>query len=218
MSRLMISPRTVATKNINLGKIIIFCEGDTERYYFEYFAEIIKKDTVKYNNVVIITQNAGGNAQAVLNYAESFLKEEKNNQTYSQFGKYLIFDCDAPPNIASVINDANRSMYNYDLLVSNHFFETWLLMHFEDIDNVLSKRKTYEHLSNHLSAHYKKARKGLTREILQNGDINKAINFAKKLDKKYLSKGMSISGSIDKMNPYSNVYKLVEQLLELISP
>ena len=218
MSRLRLISRTVETKNINLGKIILFCEGNTEKYYFEYFADIINKDTGKYNNIVIITQNAGGNAQKVLNYAEDFLKEEKNNRAYSAYGKYLIFDCDAPPNIASVINIANKSVHNYILLVSNHFFETWLLMHFEDIDIVLSKKKTFERLSDHLSTQYKKARKGLTREILQKGDINKAIDFAKKLDEKYLSDEINISNSIEKMNPYSNVYKLVEQLLALISP
>ena len=218
MSRLRLISRTVETKNINLGKIILFCEGNTEKYYFEFFADIVNKNAGKYNNVVIVTQNAGGNAQAVLNYAESFLKEEKNNQTYSKYGKYLVFDCDAPPNIVSVINSANISTYGFILLVSNHFFETWLLMHFEDVDNALSKRKTYEHLSYHLSTRYKKAHKGLTREILQNGNINKAISFAKKLDEKYLFDGMSISSSIDKMNPYSNVYELVEQLLALISP
>lgn len=30
-------------KKVNIGRIIIFCEGKTEKYYFDYFAEIIKK-------------------------------------------------------------------------------------------------------------------------------------------------------------------------------
>ena len=217
MSKLKLSSRTVATKDINLGKIILFCEGKTEKYYFDYFADIINKDSGKYNDVIILTQNAKGNAQAVLNFAESFLSEEKSNREYSKHEKYLVFDCDAPPNIDSVICNAQQSTNDYILLVSNHFFETWLLMHFEDIDEALSKRKTYERLSNHLSAHYEKARKGLTREILQNGDINKAIEFARSLEKAYSSNGKSISSSIHEMNPYSNVYTLVEQLLALIS-
>ncbi len=39
--------RLVEIKSTHLGKIIIICEGKTEKYYFDYFAEIINK-TSKY--------------------------------------------------------------------------------------------------------------------------------------------------------------------------
>lgn len=211
------SPRTTETKNINLGKIILFCEGISEKFYFDYFADIINKDGNKYNNVVIKTETAGGNAQRVLDFAEDFLKSEENNRIYSSYDKHLIFDCDAPKDISSVISSAINRERDYKLNVSNPFFETWLLMHFEDVDSKLSKLKTYCQLSQHLSNKYKKGNKGYIREILSNGDIDKAIENAKQLEQKYENEGMTIFNAIRKMNPYTNIYTLVEQLMLIIS-
>ena len=47
--------------------------------------------------------------------------------------------------------------------------------------------------------------------------VEKAIENARKLEKKYNQLGKTIYDSIDDMNPYSNVYTLVEQLMLLIS-
>lgn len=152
MPKLHISlERTVATKKKNIGRIILFCEGKTEKYYFDYFADIINKNTNKFNNVVVQTKSAGGNAQRVLNFAENFLSKESNNRIYENYGKYLVFDCDAPKNISSVISSASEPNKDYTLLISNHFFETWLLMHFEEVDEKLSKNITYQRLSSHLT-------------------------------------------------------------------
>lgn len=218
MSRLHLSrQRITETKKQNIGKIILFCEGITEKYYFDYFAEIINKDENKYNNVVIETEAANGNAQAVLNYSNDFLSREDKNRLFSNYGKYLVFDCDAPNNIASIINNACSNSNEYHLLISNHFFETWLLMHFEEVNKKLSKRETYARLSAHLSEKYKKGRKGRIRQIISLGDIEKAIENAERLERQYVSKGKSIYDSIDDMNPYTNVYTLIQQLLLLIS-
>ena len=218
MARLQLSQqRVTAAKKLNIGKVILFCEGNTEKYYFDYFAQIINKNENKYNNVIIATEAANGNAQTVLNHSIDFLSIEANNRLFSNYGKYLVFDCDAPQDIASVITQAKANTNNYHLLVSNHFFETWLLMHFEEVDEKLSKRKTYERLSSHLTSQYKKGQKGRTREIILNGNVEKAIENARTLENQYIQLGKSIYDSIDDMNPYSNVYTLVEQLMLLIS-
>lgn len=218
MPRIRLSQqRKTEVKRQNIGKIVLFCEGATERYYFEYFATIINQDQNKYNNVVIATKLANGNAQQVLNYSEDFLAEEENNRLFANYGKYLVFDCDAPDNIASVITSARDNPNNFNLLVSNHFFETWLLMHFEEVECKLTKRQTYRRLSDHLSSKYKKGSKGRTREIVSNGDIEKAISNALKLENQYNAQGKTIYDSIEDMNPYTNMHTLIEQLLLLIS-
>lgn len=56
---------------------------------------------------------------------------------FSHYAKYLAFDCDDSPNIQSVIMKAK----DYELLISNYLFETWLLMHFEDVKEKISKKK-----------------------------------------------------------------------------
>lgn len=212
MGRTQLSPQRLSeTKKTNIGHIIIFCEGKTEKFYFDYFAEIIKKN--KYSEVEIVLETANGNAQTVLNYANSFMADDEHNHKYSTYGKYLVFDCDAPPNIQSVILAAK----DYELLISNYLFETWLLMHFEEVNVKLTKRQTYHRLSEHLTGAYLKGHKGKTREIIQNGEIEKAIDNAKILEQQYSAEEKDVFTSIRDMNPYTNIYKLIEQFMVEIS-
>ncbi len=212
MGRTVLSQkRLYETKKLNIGKIIVFCEGKTEKYYFDYFAEIINKN--KYTDVEVVLESANGNAQTVLNYAIDFLSIEENNRKYSNYGKYLVFDCDDPPTIQNVINNAS----SFELLVSNYLFETWLLMHFEDVDDKLSKRKIYRKLSEHLNKDYTKGHKGKTRKIILTGSIEKAIDNAKVLVDRYENEDKTIFAHIDEMNPYTSVYKLIEQFMVEIS-
>lgn len=47
MGRTQLTPRRLSeTKKTNIGRLIIFCEGKTEKFYFDYFAEIIKKTSI----------------------------------------------------------------------------------------------------------------------------------------------------------------------------
>ena len=212
MGRTKLSPQRLSeTRKINIGKVIIFCEGKTEKFYFDYFAEIVNK--TKYTDIEVVLETANGNAKTVLNYANTFLSDEGHNRKFSNYSKYLVFDCDAPPEIQTVINDA----YNYELLVSNHFFELWLLMHFEEVDTTLTKRETYRHLNVFLHNDYSKGHKGKTREIITNGSIEKAIDNAIRFEQKYKADNLNIFSNIDQMNPYTNVYKLVEQFMAHIS-
>ena len=103
------------------------------------------------------------------------------------------------------------------MLISNHLFETWLLMHFEDVDEKISKKEIYSRLSSHLHNTYSKGRKGKTREIVQNGDIEKAIDNARKLEHQYSDEGKNIFTDIRDMNPFTNVYRLIEQFMVEIS-
>lgn len=212
MGRTLLSPqRLVETKRTNIGRIIIFCEGKTEKYYFDYFAEIIKKN--KYTDIEVVLETANGNAQTVLSYADNYMSDEEHNRSFSTYGKYLAFDCDDPPNIQDVVLAAK----DYGLLVSNYLFETWLLMHFENVDVKISKREIYRRLSEHLCSSYSKGHKGKTREIIQNGDIEKAIDNAKALEKQYSEAGKSVFANIKAMNPYTSVYQLIEQFMVEIS-
>lgn len=212
MGRTQLSPQRLSqTKKTNIGRIIIFCEGKTEKYYFDYFAEIIKKN--KYTDVEVILETANGNAQTVLNCANKFMADEEHNQKFNTYGKYLAFDCDDPPDIQAVVLAAT----GYELLISNHLFETWLLMHFEDVEEKISKKEIYRRLSFHLHGAYSKGHKGKTREIVQNGSIEKAIDNARTLERQYAAEGKNIFSNVKDMNPFTSVYKLIEQFMVQIS-
>ena len=89
MARTRLSPkRLVETKKTNIGRIILFCEGPTEKYYFEYFADIIKRNRNKYDDIEVILENGGGNAQRVLNVANQFMEISINKQRYGNYHKY----------------------------------------------------------------------------------------------------------------------------------
>ena len=81
MGRTQLTPQRLSeTKRINIGKIIIFCEGKTEKYYFDYFAEIIRNN--KYNDIEVVLETANGNAQTVLSYANRFLYDDEKVVLY----------------------------------------------------------------------------------------------------------------------------------------
>ena len=218
MGKTNLSPKISNHLETNIGKVIIFCEGKTEKYYFEYLAESIKKN--KYNEITIILQQANGNARTVLNYANKFLLNEENTSRFRTYKKYLVFDCDDPTDIQDVIQNANDNYTTedfYELLISNYSFETWLLMHFENIKSILSKRDILIHLETHINKSYKKANKGTIREIIKEGNIQKAIENAKVLEKFFIENDKNILSDIQDMNPYTIVHKLVEEFLKFIS-
>lgn len=202
-------------KHTNIGHMILFCEGLTEKYYFEYFTDIIEKN--KFNDVRIEIESADGNSSRVLKFEDCYLAVEDNNRKYSNYKKYLVFDCDAPPNIQSIIDKIRLSDNGYEMLISNYLFETWLLMHFENVTEKISKEQTYKRLSKHLVTEYKKASTGLIREVIYKGNIEEAMKNAEDLAEKYLKEGVNIYNSIENMNPYTNVNILIEQLLATIS-
>ena len=90
-------------------------------------------------------------------------------------------------------------------------------MHFEDVEEKISKKEIYRRLSMHLHGTYSKGHEGKTREIVQNGNIEKAIDNARALEKQYSAEGKSIFTNMKEMNPYTSVYKLVEQFMVEIS-
>ena len=90
-------------------------------------------------------------------------------------------------------------------------------MHFEDVNDKISKREIYRRLSSHLHDAYSKGHKGKTREIIQNGDVEKAIDNAGILEEKYKAEGKSMFANIKDMNPFTSVHRLIEQFMVEIS-
>lgn len=216
MARTRLSPqRLVQTKALNIGRIIIFCEGQTEACYYDYFSKILEKN--KFTDIQVRIEPAKGNARTVLNYANSFLEKEENNRKFATYGKYLAFDCDDPPDIQGVIADSQAGRHHYVLLITNRLFEIWLLMHFENVDQPLGNKAIEDRLTVYLKRPYKKADPGCISCIIQNGDLEKAIDHAKTLADRYRKEGKSILKNVDAMNPYTNVYRLIEQLMVAIS-
>lgn len=227
MPRLVNGERKITNpKPENAGKLLIFCEGYTEYNYLDYFKRYIDNNLrAKYSDIVIEPMNAKGNAMQVYNYAEDFLKKEENASKYIYYEKHLVFDCDAPENIQQVITLMKDSGNDYILDYSNLLFETWLVMHFQNLepekDN--SKRTIIKLMRDYLKVtkytNKIKASKGTIGKILgSNGNekIRAAIENAKLLEKHLEDKGKDMDRDITQMNPAVDIYKLIERLLDEI--
>ena len=210
----------------NAGKLLIFCEGHTEYNYLDYFRSYIDNNLrAKFSDIVIEPINAEGNAMHVYNYAEEFLETDENASKYLLYDKLLVFDCDAPENIQEVIALMKDSENDYILDYSNLLFETWLVMHFQNLepgkDN--SKRAILKLMRDYLDVtkytKKMKASKGTIGKILgSNGNekIRAAIENAKLLEKHWKDTGKDMDKDITQMNPAVDIYKLIERLLDEI--
>ncbi len=210
----------------NAGKLLIFCEGHTEYNYLDYFRSYIDNNLrAKFSDIVIEPINAEGNAMHVYNYAEEFLETDENASKYLHYEKHLVFDCDAPENIQEVIALMKDSENDYILDYSNLLFETWLVMHFQNLepgkDN--SKRAILKLMRDYLDVtkytKKMKASKGTIGKILgSNGNekIRAAIENAKLLEKHWKDTGKDMDKDITQMNPAVDIYKLIERLLDEI--
>lgn len=227
MPRLVNGERIITNpKPENAGKLLIFCEGHTEYNYLDYFKQYLDNNIrAKYSDIVIEPINAEGDAMHVYNYAEEFLSDDENARKYLHYEKHLVFDCDAPQNIQEVIKLMMESENKYILDYSNLLFETWLVMHFQNIEpqGKNDKRTIIGLIRDYLGVpKYTtkiKAEKGTIGKILgSNGNekIRAAIENAKELEQYWETEEKHMDKDIIRMNPSVNIYKLTERLLDEI--
>lgn len=118
-----------------------------------------------------------------------------------------------------------KSENGYILDYSNLLFETWLVMHYQNLkpENDNSKRAIMGLMRDCLGvAEYTtkmKAAAGTMGEILgSNGNekIRAAIENAKLLEQHWKEQGKDMNNQIIEMNPSADIYKLIERLLDEI--
>lgn len=227
MARLVNGERKITNpKPENAGRLLIFCEGHTEYNYLEYFRNYLNNNLrAKYSDIVIEPINTEGNAKRVFDFAEEFLSDDENSRKYLHYEKHLVFDCDAPINIQEVVVEIMESDNHYILDYSNLLFETWLVMHFQDLEpqGKNGKRQIIKSMRDYLGIpKYTtkiKAAKGTIGQILgSNGNekIRAAIENAKILEQHWKEEGKDKSKDIVNMNPSVDIYKLIERLLDEI--
>lgn len=211
--------RKISHKKQFLGKVIIFCEGTTEFNYFNYFKVKLDSKKNKYINLELEPIDvAGGGAINILNKVNEFL-ENPINHKYQYHEKVIVFDLDDPKKRELMIKtliEMSKSDYGFTLLYSYKSFEVWLLMHLLEVTLPMTKRQLKEKIREQLNiTRYIKSSKGMISKILHDeSNVKNAIENAKNLDKKYRDDNLKIISSYKEMNPFTNVHKLVEEILE----
>lgn len=183
--------------------VIIGGEGNnqTEKIYFKNF-----------HNRECIIKFAKGNStdpkgivQDVIKYMEREIDREENDKVYA------VFDTDVNQSKQEQIEEARRlaAENGVEIITSTPTFELWFLLHFVYTTKPFTSNKD---LQNDLKKHIKGYSKSDNTYFLIKEDTKQAIINAKKLEKYQINKGQVLVN--ENCNPYTSVYKVVEELLK----
>ncbi len=200
--------RGKATRETHLGRLILFVEGKSELAYFNALKEMVRQD--RYSNLEPVNCK-GKTATNVLHRAEKFFQSNPRAADHRDDAKYLVFDCDAPPEIGELIREMRKK--GYKTLYSNACFETWLLMHVEDVKQKYTVEEAEDRLTKWLGARYKKGDAKQIQRIIEGKNIAKAIERAQARCKQNADKKYNICRDVPDMNPCTSVHVLVQELL-----
>ena len=203
-----VKPSAYKIEKVATNKIIlIVCEGQTEKLYFDSF-EVLSK------TVVVVDLKGQSKIQLVEN-----TKELAKNNEYDEI--WCVFDMDikydevsSKPNFDNAIFMAKK--LGYKIAYSNDAFELWFYLHYQYTENEEYRTFYYRKLSQFWNINYEKFGKQYKfsskiyslLEDDENASQKDAINRAEKLYTK--QKDLAFH----KQNPVTKVYALVAELNE----
>lgn len=201
-------------------RYLIVCEGKkTEPNYFE---GIKRKIEIKYRNKIDVKykieldiQGTGRNTEDLVDYA----KKLKSLSEIPYGHTWVVFDKDDFTNeqFNNAIRKAQNS--NIDIAWSNEAIELWFVLHFEYLNTAIHRYEYIKKLNQHFKAKnvncgkYQKNLDNIFEILCDNGDVRQAIKRSKSLRNYYEKQGIT---SEAKMNPCTNIDRLVEELLPYI--
>lgn len=197
-------------------KFLIICEGaNTEYHYFSSFP-------VPTNMVEI--KGGKGSKNALVDYAI----ELQNDPKYADREIWCVYDFDVKPDErATQIHDFNSSIIkakanNLKVAWSNDCFELWFLLHYNYLDNCITRNEIYEALKsnwNLRSFHNTAKTVEFCKDLydLHGGDQSEmqkfAVNNAIKLHRVFEN-----SEDFAQHCPCTTVYQLVKELNKYLKP
>lgn len=198
------------SKSIKIkGKLYIFCNGVTEKSYFEE----IRKELHLPIATCKIESSSYNRKSLVVKVAKMIKRDEY--VIYPEDKIFIVFDADIEPKgkisypskLASDVDNACHSCKSkkYISILSNESFELWLLLHFEDIQHALHRDDVEHRLKTHIPDYVKG--KTLTYSYTKS-----AIEVAKQRAKKLALNHEKLKTTPSKCNPVTYVYKLVEEI------
>ncbi len=185
--------------------ILVSYEGDnkTEKNYFNSFMNRNSNYRIKV---------VPGNETDPINLVRQTILAVKNNglDLSSDDIAYCIFDTDTnslkDEQIKIAIRLANE--HNIKVITSNPCIELWFLLHFEYTTATLTNNQVIARLKKYCLKYEKNY--AIYKDLEDKKDI--AISNAKKLEQYQLKNDKNLYETCS--NPYTSVYKVVEELLE----
>ncbi len=197
----------MARKSIKkkLKKIVaIFCEGETEKIYFNILNSKYRTVNVHVTDHPKVIPVVGqGQAIQLIEYAKKSLSTAARFKGLDIDQVYIVFDKDdltrTQLDMAFSLADAN----DYKILFSNECFDLWVLLHYEDCNRPLSRKEIYRKLTTLMSSiNYEKCK--------ADEDL-----FAKALKNRIHLAMANSSNSLFKTrheNPYTNAREIIHEI------
>lgn len=129
---------------------------------------------------------------------------------------WIVFDRDRVPNFDEIIRDAKEA--NVHVAWSNPCFEIWMFSYFGTMPSIKDSwtccKRFGEVYKKRTGKEYSKANKELYKDLIKNGDEEKAIDIAFRKYNQCLESGYSIPSE---MYPCTTAYELVQEIRNRIN-
>lgn len=176
--------------------ILIYCEGETERIYFEQM-KILKRSkmvSVKIKNV----------KRSALKLAQHAYRDS----SYQPFDEvWIVFDKDdLTDRQLDEVNDFCKE-HNIQIAYTNEAFELWLLLHFEQVDvkEVYPRAVLNEKMEQHLQVARYIRNKG-------NAEVIAPIALRHEVAMRNCLEMMNLRNTDSRDNPYCNVHDMLRYI------
>lgn len=136
-------PRKSKGKKIK-KRTMIFCEGETEKYYFD----MLKRKYSSSNVIPIKSEVINGNSWILVENAIAKMKAEKHKYDFEQI--YVVYDKDneSKTDVEKALKIAKEN--GIVTLYSNECFEYWILLHFKKHSSFNDRFSLYKLLKNEM--------------------------------------------------------------------
>lgn len=200
--------RTNRRKRSVKPRLLILCEGETERNYFQAMKEDDDyKSKMAATNITILTAKSPTPEQIVKEAKKKGVEAKQEDNPYEMI--WVVFDHDNHPHRKKAYDKAIKDKLEIKVAFSAICFETWYLLHFE------KSTKSYPNASKlivTLKKYYPNYQKAKQNDFVNlKPNFQKAIENAKWLRKRINDDEMHITD----YNPWTDVDLLIKDLNNL---
>lgn len=191
-------------------RIVIYCEGQTEKQYFDMLSKKYRGITINTKRIGVKTKVMGNTAPIhLVNEAIKNLQSDKKDYQIDQ--AYVVFDNDdhTPAEITEAIHLATK--HQFEVIYSNISFDLWILLHFQPVNNHMTKREIYNRLNVLFQVvSYQNDLKGINLSNYLEDLVVHAYANAQQL----ISNPNPVIHYINK-NPYVNLHQFIKKIFQV---
>lgn len=201
--------RRKSTRELN-KKVMIYCEGETEKQYFDMLSKKYSKTTVTSKRISVKTKVMGN--KNPLNLVKEAIRTLEHDRRKNHIDlAYVVFDNDdhSDGEISEAMQLAERN--KLEVIYSNTAFDLWILLHFEPVYRYMTKQNIYDKLTEKFNVvSYQNELKGK--------DLSKFIEdlviVAFKNAERVIADGNKVRNCI-KVNPFVNLHKHLKRIYQV---